>query len=179
MNIQQWRSGSKGQCALHLLHIEHAKLMSGHRGFPDYQETFSNRLTAEVWSVAAAKVVGSPSLAVLAFTYQRYPLGIYLDTWHLLDIYHVLIYLQFYWVLLCLACLLISLTIFVQLDIYHVLIYLQLYLVLVYFVYLLISWTIFVHLHGFIVLVPSLLRSLSGVSMTKSGQSKSKSNKSN
>ena len=35
-------------------------------------------------------------------------------------------YLQFYWVLLCLACLLISLIIFV-LDIYNVLIYLQLY----------------------------------------------------
>ena len=45
MNIQQWHSGSKGQCALHLLHIEHAKLMSGHRGFPDYQETFSNSVT--------------------------------------------------------------------------------------------------------------------------------------
>ena len=72
-----------------------------------------------------------------------------------------------------------DLTIFVQLDIYHVFIYLQLYLVLLYFVYLLISWTIVVHLHGFITLVPSLLRLLSGVSMTKSGLIKSKSSKSN
>ena len=43
--------------------------------------------------------------------------------------------------------------------------------------YLLISLTIFVHLHGFITLVPILLRLLSGVSMTKSGQIKSKSDK--
>ena len=43
--------------------------------------------------------------------------------------------------------------------------------------YLLISLTIFVHLHGFIILVPILLRLLSGVSMTKSGQIKSKSDK--
>ena len=48
MNVQQRCCGSKGQCMLHSLHIEHAKLMSSHRGFPDYQETFSNRLTAEV-----------------------------------------------------------------------------------------------------------------------------------
>ena len=47
-NVQQRCCGSKGQCMLHSLHIEHAKLMSSHRGFPDYQETFSNRLTAEV-----------------------------------------------------------------------------------------------------------------------------------
>ena len=72
-----------------------------------------------------------------------------------------------------------DLTIFVQLNIYYVLIYLQLYLVLLYFVYLLISLTIFVPLHGFIILVPSSLRLLSGVSMTKSGQIKSKSDKSN
>ena len=77
-----------------------------------------------------------------------------------------------------LYCFIRDLTIFVQLDIYHVLIYLQLYLVLLYFVYLLISLTIFVHLHGFITLVPILLRLLSGVSMTKSGQIKSKSDKS-
>ena len=98
-------------------------------------------------------------------------------SWQVIRFLHL--YLQCYWVLLCLACLLVSLTIFVQLDIYHVLIYLQLYLALFYFVYLLISLTIFVHLQGFITLVPSLLSLLSGVSMTKSGQIKSKFDKSN
>ena len=43
--------------------------------------------------------------------------------------------------------------------------------------YLLISWTIVVHLHGFITLMLSLLRLLNGISMTKSGKIKSKSDK--
>ena len=61
--------------------LEHVKLTSSRRGFPDYQETFSNRLTAEVRSVAASKSGRETFISSIGFHLHDLP---EISTWYIL-----------------------------------------------------------------------------------------------
>ena len=61
--------------------LEHVKLTSSRRGFPDYQETFSNRLTAEVRSVAESKSGRVTFISSIGFHLHDLP---EISTWYIL-----------------------------------------------------------------------------------------------
>ena len=75
-----WKTG-RAKCTNAREQLEHVKLMSSHRGFPDYQETFSNRLTAEVRSIAASKSGRETFISSIGFHLHDLP---EISTWYIL-----------------------------------------------------------------------------------------------